>query len=528
MDLSNYIKNKYNEHKQKKKEEEKKKQAEANKPAEPKISGYDSLSSEEKDKVKDLFEKKEREFERLANQELRKLLSEPEFKAKIRKKIDKGFEDGMLDPKDNRNLYNNDKLPRCHVKNYYSDYWEVIDDDQQVRIVCSDICSELAKRLEDITGYNIGTGDGDEGCIYPLELISSIDVFYTDVYKKEVKESVDFSSPFVRKSDLEIFEEQEILQEMHISKADLKDPKILNKVLEKSKKESNNATALAVSVPFLLGIAADVVAGIVAGSILTSIGLFIPFIFGAAILAMKLLEMIPNYEDKNIKKLVTKTEELKKNTMKMKESKEKKEILDRCDKILKSVEKHKIDKADKASKKQYEKDKKLVSYIIKLSKSEVPPFLGEVYDTYFLADKLGIAKPADLDKAIVNYCIKNKNEDTGYDNTLAKLFFGEFDIDKIKQEHPREDIDKLEKVVPGFKEHSKVYVFYAIDDTVFFFNYKNKTFYYGDYGADYLDYNTSLYRLASSKKNSPSEFSKEELERYKSIYEELKNNKKEK
>ena len=38
----------------------------------------------------------------------------------------------------------------------------------------------------EITGYTIDTGDGDEGCIYPLQLIDYFS-FYYDVYKKEIK-----------------------------------------------------------------------------------------------------------------------------------------------------------------------------------------------------------------------------------------------------------------------------------------------------------------------------------------------------
>jgi len=313
---------------------------------------------------------------------------------------------------------------------------------------------------------------------------------------------------------------EQYLTEMHISKNDLKNPNILKKVLEKSEKEQNIANSLSVTCPFLLGIAADVVSGIIAGSILTSIALFIPFIIGSLVLSAKIIEKIPVYEQKNVGKLVKKAESLKAKTMRMKDCKEKQEILRNCDNVLNAVDKYKKHKIDEAKKKEYENAKKFLADVIKITKGDesasLPENPQEFYDVYELADKLGIMSPGKLDKVVEKICTDSiKYEDRG----IMELFCGTDSIhDKLAPS--KKDLEALEKKIPGFKNNIKVCIMYAIDDTVFFFNPKNKTFVYGDYFPDTLEVNTSLYQLA--KKYQEDEFSKEQIEMYKSIYEEIK------
>lgn len=146
---------------------------------------FDSLSNEDKQAMKKLLTQKEKEFEKLAKTELKKLMGNSEYKAKVRKAIDKGFEDGLLDPEYDKAFYNTNKLPKTVVENG-GDYWTIIDESQEICIACNCIVNDLAKILSDITGYTIDTGDGDEGCIYPLQLIDYFS-FYYDVYKKEIK-----------------------------------------------------------------------------------------------------------------------------------------------------------------------------------------------------------------------------------------------------------------------------------------------------------------------------------------------------
>jgi unconventional prefoldin RPB5 interactor 1 len=175
-----------------KKEEEKKrldeikKREEANKKIEQEKEEWKNLDSAERNKVFAYRKKKEAEFEKLINQELKKIYADKAFMAKIRKKIDKWFADGYLEADgDDKEYYNSNKVPKPEVENG-GDYWVIINGSQYMRVVCHDICVKLAHNLEKITGYSIGTGDGDEGCIYPAELISDW-MFYAYIYKKENK-----------------------------------------------------------------------------------------------------------------------------------------------------------------------------------------------------------------------------------------------------------------------------------------------------------------------------------------------------
>ena len=164
----------------KKQQEQDKKQAEYWKQIKEE---FRNMSSEEKKSFNDFYNKKEKEFETIAKEELRKLMNDSKFKETLLKDIKDAFDKGILDPEYHKRFYNTSKLPKVHVKNC-EDYWEIIDEDQDVSIACSIICETLADILEDKTEYTIGTGDGDEGCIYPHELIDPVQ-FYALVYTKK-------------------------------------------------------------------------------------------------------------------------------------------------------------------------------------------------------------------------------------------------------------------------------------------------------------------------------------------------------
>ena len=113
-------------------------------------------------------------------------MKEPDFRAKIRKNIDNAFKSGWLDPEDSweKQYYNNNKIPSLRISNE-GGYWIILNEDQELNVVCSDICTELANRLKKITGYNIDTGDGDEGCIYPDPFFEyDLYQYWRDYYKK--------------------------------------------------------------------------------------------------------------------------------------------------------------------------------------------------------------------------------------------------------------------------------------------------------------------------------------------------------
>ena len=320
--------------------------------------------------------------------------------------------------------------------------------------------------------------------------------------------------------------EQTVLNEMHISKEDLKDPKILEKVLEKSKKEAENKATAATVIPMLLGIAADVVLGIATGSILLSIVLFVPFIIGALVLAMNyIIDAMGSgaeIKDKNIEKLVKKTQDLKNKTLKLKDSKEKTEILDRCDKILESVKKHKSDEVNKKEKERIDNIKFRIKTIIQMSKGEKVPDdnPAEVYMDYVIADKLGIATPQQMEKAYIKCLMSSKSKE----HILDIFFGGPEDIEKFTYEH---EVDALDKKIKGTKQNAEICIIYAIDDTIFFYNPTDKKFAYGDYDPDTLTIDTSLYNLSKkmysrSYKKADNPLDKKEIEEYKRIYEEMK------
>ena len=190
-DLKNFIKEikdkrkakKDEEIKRKKREENSRKQQEEFKRDQEKVNQeLKSMTPEEKKKFKDFWNKKEKEFEALVKQELKKFMLDPQHKKRISENIDKWLEKGNA-TEEYKEFYKTGKMPKTHVYNG-GDYWEIIDEDQYIRIICHEtIIVPLADILEEKTDYTIGTGDGDEGCIYPEELMDE-KTFYRWVYKQ--------------------------------------------------------------------------------------------------------------------------------------------------------------------------------------------------------------------------------------------------------------------------------------------------------------------------------------------------------
>lgn len=151
--------------------------------------------------------------------------------------------------------------------------------------------------------------------------------------------------------------EQTVLNEMHISKKDLSDPKILDKVLKKTEKEVERHNNAVSAISLLLGVAADVALGLATGSLLASFVMFIPFLGGACALTMKFIKSYPDQEEKNLNKLVEKAKKLKANLEKNKDPK-KEDLIKKCDDIIKAIEnykKNKIEEAQKAADAEIEK-----------------------------------------------------------------------------------------------------------------------------------------------------------------------------
>lgn len=320
--------------------------------------------------------------------------------------------------------------------------------------------------------------------------------------------------------------EQTILNEMHISKNDLKNPDVLKKVLEQSKKEENLYNSFAITVG-LLGLLGDVILGVVTGSIIVPIIAFMPIMIGAASVSLGLLVRCPNFEEKNLNKLVSKTEKLKKNTERLKDEKTKSEIIRNCDKILDSVAKYRKSESHKKAIKQLEADKKFIKRLIDTANGEdvlfIDGYADPVYKQYVVADKLGISSPANLDKCIKKYCNSHPNDD-GYDS-IMELFIGYKSAkEAIENDSSMERfINELDKEIPGFKDNKNMYVFYAIDDVIAFYNFKDGKFYWGDYDPSIIS-NPSLYEIAKKWAKNTS-ISKEDLDRYKGVYDSLTANK---
>jgi hypothetical protein len=80
----------------------------------------------------------------------------------------------MLDPEYDKEYYHNSKIPTPVFK--VEDWYIIVfDEDQMIRayisFVLDDICKEIKKDPE-FKQYQLETGDGDEGCIYPSMYIN--------------------------------------------------------------------------------------------------------------------------------------------------------------------------------------------------------------------------------------------------------------------------------------------------------------------------------------------------------------------
>ena len=147
---------------------------------------FDNLDSIEKAKLEKEYNKKIEEFSKVIQQDESKLMKDTSFVKSIRASLDSAFDNETLDPEDYdyKAYYKSKKVPKL-VCNYEVDYWEILDEPQMIRDVCSNICKELAKRISAISGYKIGSGDGDEGCIYPDPFIHGFYYYWKNyIYKK--------------------------------------------------------------------------------------------------------------------------------------------------------------------------------------------------------------------------------------------------------------------------------------------------------------------------------------------------------
>ena len=318
----------------------------------------------------------------------------------------------------------------------------------------------------------------------------------------------------------EFLVEQTILNEMHISKKDLYNPNILNKVLDRSKKEASNTIKGTIYASFLLGLAADVLVGVITKSAFYAIGLFFPFIGGACSFAYKVVMNMPDYEKKNLGKLEAKAKKVKAKAEKLKDSPDKTKIIAACDKVLKAINDYNQKKIDAAKEKVYKEAKSIINRLIKAANGESFPndYLPDVYTDYKIADSIGLISTTELDKIYSEFCMNNPDEE----GVLELITNSDTYEDAVKHSgYSSEDLEELASNIAGFKENTKICDIGRYDDgeSFFFFNLKDKKFYYYSYND--IDKESSLYALSAKFSSHSRKLSKDDIKMYKEVYEEL-------
>ena len=142
---------------------------------------YESLSPEEKKKMNSARMKDINDFIKSTKEEIDKYVNKN--KDKILKIIDKGFDNGDLNKNWYKGLYKTNKLPKLEAK-YEDNCIVVLDYPQDLRILLEFVCRDLAKIMSKKTGLTVTNGDGDEGCLYPKELLYE-KRYYNSIYNKD-------------------------------------------------------------------------------------------------------------------------------------------------------------------------------------------------------------------------------------------------------------------------------------------------------------------------------------------------------
>jgi len=190
------IKN-YREKKRKEKEERKKKDLESLKKKQEQerrskeyneaLEEFKKLSPKNKEIVKKLKIEEREEFIKVVKSELDKLMKDKNFKKSIDEELMRDYKRGFfMNEEEFKEYYG--YLPTVHVEDN-GDYIEIIDSDQDGCIIYSSICQALADKVKEKTGVWCGTGDGDEGCIYP-DLPCTLEGFYC-MNRKEIKKKLE-------------------------------------------------------------------------------------------------------------------------------------------------------------------------------------------------------------------------------------------------------------------------------------------------------------------------------------------------
>ena len=293
-----------------------------------------------------------------------------------------------------------------------------------------------------------------------------------------------------------INEEYVIVNEIYFSKKDLQDPKTLEKLLDKAKKEKDIKKKLDyifTIFSFIAAILATIGIGVASGSVITGLSLFVPIILASLAFALtviiKLDKVMFKIHESRIKKLRKKAEELRDKAKKSKQNQiasNCQKLIDAIDKYYKDLETEKFNNAVDAEKEFYEN---LVNIIHGKSYMEEPDI------EYFIYAKI-LKIPAERINKGQASC-KDALKDT---DTVLEYFFGTSKVEEIKKDGKYDEYLKLCNIIPEFKtpDRCKISCYYAIDDTIFIYSKMANLFYYGEYKVEWSEWNSDISKLANN------------------------------
>ena len=304
----------------------------------------------------------------------------------------------------------------------------------------------------------------------------------------------------------------QILQEIHFSQKDLQDPKTLDKLLKRAQDEKKVKGVLDALFMILTVFEAWLTKRFVNKKAEELTGEKVPFLFIGSLvgyvtltykIASKLDMVMYATQEKRIKKLREKCVQL---IEKLKDSNDPKakEIIANCTKTIKAIDAYYKKLESKEYKDKLNKYTKKYELFINIITGQGCFNEGPDYWYYNLA-KLAKISPSKFDEGHIKFgqnpkCWKDSfNDLSGYDEEVRKDNEDEF--------------NEFCKIVPELKDGSKVYVYYAIDDTFFIYSPKAKHFVYGDYGPKWCQWNRSIEPIAKKiDYNNTSNLTKEDIE----------------
>ena len=263
-----------------------------------------------------------------------------------------------------------------------------------------------------------------------------------------------------------------VVTEALFTKKQLQDPNTLTKLLEKAEKEKKVKNVVDI-IFFGLTILESIAVGILTKH--ASIGLisWIPFVALTFKITQKLDAVMYETQKKRIKQLREKCQKIIDKYNKIDDPKAK-EIVANCKKTIDAIDKYYKKEADAERKKAIDGYTYLYNDLVKIingkSDFETP---DDGVESYALATILGI------DLKLIDVGLKKGEVDKSY--TLWDVWFGDDDLEYIKKDFGMETIEIMSKYVPEFKNNKPVNIFYAIDDTIFFYSKMANKFYWGDY-----------------------------------------------